>query len=131
MFKKISRYAFAGILFLMTVFGIKTVNAEQYTGQAIWPSEFIPNIYIKKVQPNGYTKYQQAQFIRRSEDNKFVYCVQPYTGIDNNLPYYNVARDDYAKALNFTDNVLNFVMDAGDRSFYEATFTNSLNNQLV
>ena len=94
MFKKIFRYAFVGILFLMTIFGIKTVNAEQYTGQAIWPSEFIPNIYIKKVKPNGYTKYQQAQFIRRREDNKFVYCVQPYTDIDNNLPYYNVERED-------------------------------------
>lgn len=103
MLKKIFRYAFVGILFLMTIFGIKTVNAEQYTGQAIWPSEFIPNIYIKKVKPNGYTKYQQAQFIRRSEDNKFVYCVQPYTDIDNNLPYYNVEREDYAKVLNFTE----------------------------
>ena len=103
MFKKIFRYAFVGIFFLMTIFGIKTVNAEQYTGQAIWPSEFIPNIYIKKVKPNGYTKYQHAQFIRRSEDNKFVYCVQPYTDIDNNLPYYNVEREDYAKVLNFTE----------------------------
>ena len=35
------------------------------------------------------------------------------------------------KALNFTDNVLNFVMDAGDRAFYEGTFVNSINNQLV
>ena len=43
------------------------------------------------------------QFIRRSEDNKFVYCVQPYTDIDNNLPYYEVARDDYATVLNLTE----------------------------
>ena len=26
---------------------------------------------------------------------------------------------------------MNFVLDAGDRPFYEATFTNSINNQLV
>jgi len=100
---KIYRYAMVGILFFMAILGIKTVKAETYTGQAIWPSEFISNIYVKKVKPNGYAKYQQMQFIRRSEDNKFVYCVQPYTDIDNNLPYYEVARDDYATVLNFTE----------------------------
>ncbi len=100
---KIYKYATIGILFFMAILGIKTVKAETYTGQAIWPSEFISNIYVKKVKPNGYAKYQQMQFIRRSEDNKFVYCVQPYTDIDNNLPYYEVARDDYATVLNFTE----------------------------
>ena len=101
--KKLFRYAIAGILFFMTFLKINNVKAETYTGQAIWPSEFISNIYVKKVKSNGYTKYQQMQFIRRSEDNKFVYCLQPYTDIDNNLPYYEVAKDDYAKVLNMTE----------------------------
>lgn len=35
------------------------------------------------------------------------------------------------KILNKTDSLLNFVLDAGDRPFYEATFTNSINNQLI
>lgn len=35
------------------------------------------------------------------------------------------------KALNRVDNLLSFMLDAGDRGFYEATFTNSLNNQMV
>lgn len=35
------------------------------------------------------------------------------------------------KALNRVDNMLSFVLDAGDRGFYEATFTNSINNQLI
>ena len=100
---KLYRYAMVGILFFMAILGIKTVKAETYTGQAIWPSEFISNIYVRKEKPNGYAKYQQMQFIRRSEDNKFVYCLQPYTDIDNNLPYYEVARDDYAKVLNMTE----------------------------
>ena len=60
------------------------VKAENYTGQAIWPSEYISNIYIKKDRSDGYSKYQQARFIRRSEDNKFVYCLQPFVDIDNN-----------------------------------------------
>ena len=32
------------------IFSAETVHAEQYTGQAIWPSEYIPGVYIKKVK---------------------------------------------------------------------------------
>ena len=35
------------------------------------------------------------------------------------------------KALNRVDSLLSFSLDAGDRGFYEATFTNSINNQLI
>ena len=35
------------------------------------------------------------------------------------------------KALNKTDSLLSFMLDAGDRMFYEASFTNSINNQMV
>lgn len=97
------KYAMMGILFLLTIFGVQTVHAEQYTGQAIWPSEYISNIYIKKDRNDGYSKYQQARFIRRSEDNKFVYCLQPYADIDNNLPYYDVIRSDYERVLGFSE----------------------------
>ena len=81
--------------------GMTTVNAEQYIGQAIWPSEYIPNIYINKVEPNGKVHYQQGRFLRRSEDNAFVYCLQPFVNIDNNY-VYNVARDDYELVLNMS-----------------------------
>ena len=100
---RIGKYAMMGILFLLTIFGVQTVHAEQYTGQAIWPSEYISNIYIRKDRNDGYSKYQQARFIRRSEDNKFVYCLQPYTDIDNNLPYYDVIRSDYERVLGFSE----------------------------
>ena len=100
---RIGKYAMMGILFLLTIFGVQTVHAEQYTGQAIWPSEYISNIYIKKDRNDGYSKYQQARFIRRSEDNKFVYCLQPYADIDNNLPYYDVIRYDYERVLGFSE----------------------------
>ena len=52
--KKFYRYAMVGILFFMTILGIKTVKAETYTGQAIWPSEFISNIYVKKMQAHFF-----------------------------------------------------------------------------
>ena len=100
---KLFKCAMMSMLFILSIFGITEVHAEKYTGQAIWPSEYISNIYIKKVKPDGYTKYQQARFIRRSEDNAFVYCLQPYADIDNNLPYYDVIREDYERVLGFSE----------------------------
>src|SRR5574344_2669473 len=100
---KIFKYAMMSMLFILSIFSITEVHAEKYTGQAIWPSEHISNIYIKKDRNDGYSKYQQARFIRRSEDNKFVYCLQPYADIDNNLPYYDVIRSDYERVLGFSE----------------------------
>ena len=100
---KLFKCAMMSMLFLLSIFGITEVHAEKYTGQAIWPSEHISNIYIRKERPDGYKKWQQARFIRRSEDNKFVYCLQPYTDIDNNLPYYDVIREDYERVLGFSE----------------------------
>ena len=34
---KIFKYAMTCMLFLMAIFSINEVHAEQYTGQAIWP----------------------------------------------------------------------------------------------
>lgn len=35
------------------------------------------------------------------------------------------------KNLNRVDSLLSFMLDAGDRGFYEASFTNSINNQMI
>lgn len=35
------------------------------------------------------------------------------------------------KTLNRMDNMLSFALDVGDRGFYEATYTNSINNQMI
>lgn len=35
------------------------------------------------------------------------------------------------KTLNRVDNMLSFALDVGDRGFYEATYTNSINNQMI
>ena len=88
-----------------TIFGLfancTPVKAESYLGQSILESEFISNIYIKKIKTNGTGKYEQARFLRRSEDNAFVYCMQPFVSIDNNY-VYNVARSDYELYLNMS-----------------------------
>ena len=101
---KLKKYILSALIVLSAffMFGNMKVYAEKYSGQAIWPSEYISNIYIKKVRNDGYIKWQQARFIRRSEDNKFVYCIQPYVDIDNNN-VYNVARSDWWTAANLTE----------------------------
>ena len=43
----------------------------------------------------------------------------------------NFKNKGIGKALNGLDSMLSFALDAGDRGFYEATFVNSINNQLV
>ena len=92
-------------LLVATIFGLMTsiteVNAETYDGQAILPGEYIPDVFIKKIKADGSGKYQQARFIKRSEDNAFVYCLQPFVDIDSNA-VYNVARSDYETYLNMT-----------------------------
>ena len=100
--KKNILYALIGVLFLTLFFGITKVNAEEYVNQAIWNGEFIDNVYIKKFRSDGTIKSEQGRFMRRSEDNKFVYCLQPYVGIDNNLPWYQIARSDFETVLNMT-----------------------------
>ena len=45
--RKFMKYAMFSILFIGN-FSAETVHAEQYTGQAIWPSEYI-GVYIKKL----------------------------------------------------------------------------------
>ena len=40
-------------------------------------------------------------------------------------------NEGIGKTLNRVDSLLSFVLDAGDRGFYEASFINSINNQLV
>ena len=94
--RKILKYTLIGVFLFMSFLGIKEVHAEKYTGQAIWPSEHIPNIFIRKYRDDGYIKYQQARFMRRSEDNAFMYCLQPFVDIDNNLEdIENVQKNNY------------------------------------
>lgn len=101
---KIKKYLTVVMITVMAflMLGKTEVKAEQYIGNAIWPSEYINNIFIKKIRKDGSGKYQTAQFIRRSEDNKFVYCLQPFVDIDNNY-IYNIARSDYAAILNLSE----------------------------
>lgn len=76
------------------------VNAEVYKGE-IATEEYISNVYIRKLRPDGSSQYKQAKILRQSTDNAFVYCLQPFVEIDNNYKY-NVTRSDYETYLDMT-----------------------------
>jgi len=92
------------LLLLVATFFISSlpikVNAEIYNGE-IASDEYIPNVYIRKVRPNGSSQYKQAKLLRQSTDNAFVYCLQPFVEIDNNYKY-NVTHSDYVTYLDMT-----------------------------
>ena len=48
MIKKILKLSIISLFLILGFITIDKVNAETYTGQALWPSEFISNIYIKR-----------------------------------------------------------------------------------
>lgn len=76
---------------------------------------------FKKGAYESYNDFKKGINTRNIEGNRFE--VSEGRSFNNNTVM--------GKALNRVDNLLGFMLDAGDRTFYEATFTNSINNQLI
>lgn len=82
------------------------------------------NSYLKGMKKGLYESYNDFKKginTRNVSGNRFE-IGQGKSFNDNNL---------LGQALNKTDSLLSFMLDAGDRMFYEASFTNSINNQMV
>ena len=80
--------------------------------------------YVKGFKEGAYQSYNDFRRginTRNIQGNRFE--ISEGKSFNNNTPI--------GKALNRVDSLLSFMLDAGDRTFYEATFTNSINNQLV
>ena len=76
---------------------------------------FIEGLY------QSYNDFKQGINTRNIQGNRFE--IGEGKSFNNNTAI--------GKALNRVDSLLSFMLDAGDRMFYEASFTNSVNNQLV
>ena len=68
------------MIFLMTILGINilstmNVSAQEYT---FYEGEYIDGIYMNK-EKGGTIYYQKARFFRRSSDNQFSYCIEPFS----------------------------------------------------
>ena len=77
------------ILFLV---GVNSVDASM---DKIYIGEKIPDVYIRKVSSDGEEKVKQGLFIRRSSDNQFVYCVEPFISLVNNHTYNSYDNNQY------------------------------------
>lgn len=80
--------------------------------------------YVKGFKEGAYQSYNDFRKginTRNIQGNRFE--ISEGKSFNNNTPI--------GKALNRVDSLLSFMLDAGDRTFYAATFTNSINNQLV
>ena len=80
---------------------------------------------FKKGLFESYNDFKRGISTRNMQGNRFE------VSQGNDFEGKNFNDKGIGKALNRVDNMLSFVLDAGDRGFYEATFTNSINNQLV
>ena len=69
----------------------------------------------------SYNDFKNGINTRNIEGNRFE-VTEGKSFNDNNA---------IGKALNRVDSLLSFMLDAGDRGFYEASFVNSINNQMV
>lgn len=76
---------------------------------------------FKKGAYESYNDFKKGINTRNVQGNRFE--ISEGKSFDDNT--------SIGKALNRVDSLLSFMLDAGDRTFYEASFTNSINNQLV
>lgn len=100
---RMKKYLMRAIVFLVALFfyGNINVKADSYEGK-ILPSEYIKGVYIMKEKAGTTQKsYLTAQIIRRSTDNHFVYCVEPFMSVDSSKNY-NITAQDYLEILNLS-----------------------------
>lgn len=93
-------------IFVMTLLtllftNVSKVSAETYSGE-IKLGKKIENTFVYKKSSTGKVKYEYGFFLRRSTDNQYVYCLQPFVDLNNDHKY-NVSSSDYATYLNLTD----------------------------
>ncbi len=122
--KKIKFIIMAMITFMAFFMIENIVKAETYSGK-IWEAEWISGVYINRVEPNGKVHYQTGRFIRRSEDNRFVYCLQPFVKVQSDQ-IYNVSYSDYAAILNMDETAWQRVSLL---AFYGYGYGNHTNNK--
>lgn len=92
--------------------GVRTVGTTDFKS---YGKGFKTGLY------QSYNDFKKGINTRNIEGNRFE--------ISQGKSFNN--KTSLGKALNKVDSLLSFMLDAGDRGFYEASFTNSINNQLV
>ena len=89
-----------GILLIISLILFPNIIlAKEYSGQ-IKKGSKIEGIYIKK-EKGDKSRREYGQFLYRSTDKKYVYCLEPWAKINNDNPYQE-ATSDYHLILNLS-----------------------------
>lgn len=86
-------------IFAVLFFNIN-VKADRYNFE-IKTAEYAGKQYFKKESASGEKRYNRGQFIRRTEDNQFVYCLEPFITVKDGA-IYDFTQSDYETILNMS-----------------------------
>ncbi len=75
-------------IFLITIVLGSIMNYTNVNAQitSFYEGEYIDGVYVNKAK-GGITYYQKARFFRRTNDNRFAYCIEPFTMFNENSQY--------------------------------------------
>lgn len=119
--RKIKNIFLVLITAISSIFGITSVNAAASNGDMVSGSYINGPYYVMHEKSNGSHMWLQAQFIVRSSDGAYVYCVQPYVTIKENN-HYDVTTEDIAGVLGITQDTWNEISKI---AYYGYQYTDS------
>ena len=99
--KKIVRVLSVFLIMMITLTGIVKVNAQTYNGE-IKGKDYLSDRYYYMHKKGSHEMWVTFQFIRRSTDNAFVYCVQPFVHIADGA-VYNVTTEDIPNIMGISE----------------------------
>lgn len=82
------------IIFLITLLAVlpRCVNAQE---TSFYEGEYIDNIWMNKVTPDGkIIYYQKARIFRETGSNKLAYCIEPFKMFNENDTYQSTILPD-------------------------------------
>lgn len=85
---------------------------------------------FKKGLAESYEDFKLGVNTRNIQGNRFE-IGEGKSFNENHKGVLSKPRNAISKGFNRLDSLLSFVLDAGDRGFYEASFVNSINNQMI
>ena len=88
--KKLLHWISRIIFVLCCTITISCVKAESFKA-----GEYVSRIYVKKENGNN-KRYLRMQWINRTSDNKFVYCLEPWVDLDEAQNYEELVADFYS-----------------------------------
>ena len=86
------------LLFIILLF---TINASKTLAISFKEGNYISNAYINRVNEDGYGLYSQIRFIINEDNNKVLYCLEPFRTFISNKNY-DLYTNNYHDVLNIS-----------------------------